>query len=122
LPSASSLRWYHKVEDGINAVRTTLPVSYFDAEECAEGLKALKAYRKEWDEDRACFKDKPRHDWASDGADAFRYLSVGWKEQRPEPVLEEPKPRWASTQGGIMTVDDLIKIHGLHIQGDRLRV
>ena len=55
----------HGVDDGINAVRATLPVCYFDAEECATGIKALKTYRKEWDEERACWRDKPRHDWAS---------------------------------------------------------
>jgi len=41
------------VDDGINAVRLTLPLATFDEAECATGLKALKAYRKEWDEERA---------------------------------------------------------------------
>ena len=27
------------------------------------------------------FRDKPRHDWTSHGADAFRYLSIVWKEE-----------------------------------------
>ena len=34
-------------------------------------LKRLRAYRKEWDEDRGVWKDRPRHDEASHGADAF---------------------------------------------------
>jgi len=76
----------HGVDDGINAVRATLPVSYFDAEECAGGIKALKSYRKEWDEDRACFRDKPLHNWASNGADGFRYLSMAWRELQPDAV------------------------------------
>ena len=70
--------------------RATLPVCYFDAEECADGIKALKNYRKEWDEDKACFRDKPLHNWASNGADGFRYLSMGWRDLQPDPV--EPKP------------------------------
>ncbi|MPZ38464.1 MAG: terminase [Rhizobiales bacterium] len=80
----------HRIDDGINAVRATLPHCYFDAEECAEGVKALKGYKKEWDEDRACFRDKPLHNWASNGADSFRYLSMAWKDLQPDPV--EPTP------------------------------
>jgi hypothetical protein len=72
------------------AVRATLPICYFDEEECATGIKALKAYRREWDEERGCWKDKPRHDWASNGADAFRYLSASWREINPEPVPTTP--------------------------------
>ena len=46
----------------------------FDELGCIDGLKALRAYRKEWDEERGRWKDKPRHDWASHGADALRYV------------------------------------------------
>jgi hypothetical protein len=72
------------VDDGINAARITLPLSHFDAAECSEGIKSLKAYRKDWDENRATWKDSPRHDWASHGADAFRTLAMGWRETAPE--------------------------------------
>ena len=63
----------HEVQDGINGVRMSFSRMEFDENGCAEGLKALRAYRREWDEDRGCWKDKPRHDWASHGADALRY-------------------------------------------------
>ena len=33
--------------------------------------RRLRAYRKEWDEGRGVWKDRPRHDVASHGADAF---------------------------------------------------
>ena len=33
--------------------------------------REARAYRKEWDEDRGVWKDRPRHDEASHGADAF---------------------------------------------------
>lgn len=65
------------VSDGINAVRTVLPRCWFDKERCAAGLDALRAYRREWDEKKKCFHDRPVHDWASDPADAFRYLALG---------------------------------------------
>lgn len=70
------------IDDGINAVRATIPICEFDAEGCSEGIKALKSYRKEWDEEHARWKDKPCHNWASDGADAFRYLAITQREQR----------------------------------------
>ena len=31
------------------------------------------------------FKDKPRHDWASHSADAFRYMAMAYKEIVPDP-------------------------------------
>jgi phage terminase large subunit len=75
----------HSVMDGIQAGRLTLPLSYFDAERCAKGLEALRAYQTEWDEDARTFKKTPKHDWSSHAADAWRYLSVGWRE----PIAEE---------------------------------
>ena len=40
-------------------------------------LRALESYRNDWDEARKTFALRPRHDWASHAADAFRYLAVG---------------------------------------------
>lgn len=80
----------HKVEDGIQAVRASLPICHFDQAECSEGLKSLKSYRREWDEGRGCWRDKPRHDWASHGADAFRVLAMGWRETQPEEPPQTP--------------------------------
>jgi phage terminase large subunit len=65
------------VADGINAARSILPRCWFDKTKCAKGIEALKAYRREWDEQKKTFHDRPLHDWASDPADAFRYLALG---------------------------------------------
>jgi phage terminase large subunit len=70
----------HKIEDGINAVRLILPRCYFDRSKCAVGLEALRQYRSDYDEKKRAFSDKPRHDWTSHAADAFRYLSMAWRE------------------------------------------
>lgn len=67
----------HNVYDGINAVRALLPRCWFDAEKCKDGLPALRQYKREWDDKRKVFKDRPLHDWCSDPADAFRYLAMG---------------------------------------------
>lgn len=67
-----------KVEDGIEAVRAALSRCWFDRR-CSRGIEALRQYRKEtapehlW-RDKATpeYRDRPVHDWASHGADAFR--------------------------------------------------
>jgi hypothetical protein len=58
--------------DGINACRTTLSRCIFDEEKCSQGLKALEAYTKSWN-NNGHWNDKPLHNHASNGADGFRY-------------------------------------------------
>jgi hypothetical protein len=82
----------HSLEDGINSVRATLPHCWFAEDECSTGIRHLKAYRKDWDETRGCWKDKPRHDSSSHAADALRYLSMAWREIQPDPVAA-PSPK-----------------------------
>ena len=71
----------------IQKTRTALGGCWFDEEECAEGIKTLDNYRREWDDNRGTFKSTPRHDWASHGADAFRQFAVGYK-----PVVQSGQP------------------------------
>lgn len=71
------------IEDGIQAARRILPRCWFDEEKCADGLEALRQYQREWDEDKKVFRERPRHDWTSHAADAFRMLAVAW-EKEPE--------------------------------------
>lgn len=76
-----------KVEDRINAARLMLPKCRFDKVKCADGLKALSNYQRQFDEKRKSFNDRPLHDWASHGADAFGYGAVGLKpaDKRRDP-------------------------------------
>jgi hypothetical protein len=53
-------------------------------------------YRKEWDEDRATFRDRPFHNWASHGADAFRTFAQGFVE----PEMVRPRGRYRSRHSG----------------------
>jgi len=69
-----------RVEDGIEAVRAILPRCWFDERNCAAGIKALENYRKRFDEKHNVYSNIPLHDWASHGADAFRYLAVAIKQ------------------------------------------
>jgi phage terminase large subunit len=66
----------HRVEDGINAVRTIIPRCWFDARKCQRGIDALKLYRAEYDDKLQALKPRPVHDWTSHAADAFRYLAM----------------------------------------------
>ena len=69
------------VIDGINAARRQLERCWFDAKRCAEGLKALRQYRKTFNEKMDVY-GKPQHDWTSHAADAFRYAVVGMMPER----------------------------------------
>lgn len=64
------------IEDGINAARTMLSQCWFDRDKTQRGVNALKNYRKEWDEKNKVFRNQPKHDWSSHGADAFRGLAI----------------------------------------------
>lgn len=68
------------LHDGLNAARMLLPRCYFDADNCRQGIEALQNYRKDYNTRLDEFKETPLHDWASHGADAFRYLAISLKE------------------------------------------
>ena len=98
----------HKVMDGINAARLTLPRVWFDRTRCEAGLEALRQYAAEYDEKMRAFKDNPRPiHWSNHAADAFRYVCMAWREmtqpKKPEKLTKvDAKP---------MTVNDLLKTH-----------
>jgi hypothetical protein len=62
---------------GIDAVRNMLSRCWFDEKKCEKGIKALDAYKKDWDDRNACWRSQPLHNWASHGADAMRTLATG---------------------------------------------
>lgn len=69
------------VEDGINATRVLFARMWFDAKACVRGLECLRNYRKQWDDKRKAFQDRPYHDWSSHGADALRMLGITFREE-----------------------------------------
>ena len=77
------------LQDGIQASRLALTRTWFD-HKCEDGIECLRQYQREYDEDKKVFRDKPRHDWTSHGADAFRYLSIVWKDEAKIPQKDEP--------------------------------
>ena len=72
------------VNDGITAVRRMLPKVRFDKSRCDVLIKAMKNYRKEWDEDAGVFKNKALHNWASHPADMMRCGAMAPETDEPE--------------------------------------
>lgn len=79
-----------EVADGINASRLMLSRCWFDEDRCARGIEALKQYRREWDGKRQVWRERPRHDWASHAADAFRYGALSNTPVKGDDALEIP--------------------------------
>ena len=77
------------VQDGINATRNMLSHAVFDAARTDAGFELLKMYQREWDDDKKIFKDTPRHDFTSHTADALRYLSLAFVEEK---AAKKPEP------------------------------
>lgn len=64
------------VQHGIDAARLMLHKVRIDGNNCAKGVEALRAYRRQFNEKTQQFQNVPLHDWASNGADAFRYFAL----------------------------------------------
>ena len=68
------------IQNGINAARALFSRCSFDAKRCKRGIDCLKEYQKKWNDQMKVYSDVPLHNWASHGADAFRYLAVSQKK------------------------------------------
>jgi hypothetical protein len=68
-----------RVQTGIQMTRDVFGSCWFDETDCKQGIIHLENYRKEWDPRLGVWKDEPRHDKASNGADAFRGFAQGYE-------------------------------------------
>jgi hypothetical protein len=76
------------ITEGIDMVRNMLPRCRFDRTRCGPprandktrkgGLEALRRYQKVMNEKTGTYSDLPFHNWASNGADAFRQAAQGY--------------------------------------------
>jgi hypothetical protein len=98
------------VQDGIQAVRKMLPMCWFDANKCHEGVEALKQYQREYDEDKKAFRVSPRHDFCSHPADAFRMMAVAWRLEPKIATAPEERTLIVGPQNEI-TLNDMWHIH-----------
>lgn len=67
-------------QQGIDAVKMFLPRCRFNRATTVDGFSCLTNYRREYKEKLRTWLNTPLHDWASHGADAFRYMSIAWPE------------------------------------------
>ena len=82
------------LDDGIQAVRRLLPRCWFNVPKVQIGLNCLRNYRRDYDEKRKIFYERPLHDWSSHGSDSFRYLALGLDEGHStwsKPINQPPK-------------------------------
>ena len=81
--------------EAIEVARSVFASCDFDEAECDVGLKRLRHYRKEWDDSREVFKDNPRHDVNSHGADGFMTFAAGWSDPAQEEDDFDPEDDWS---------------------------
>lgn len=75
------------ITEGIDMVRQVMHRCRFDKTRCGPprtgagrgGLEALRRYHKEWNPKTETFSDFPKHDWASNPADALRTFAQGYR-------------------------------------------
>lgn len=102
------------LDDGINAARIMLPQCWFDIEKTSEGIEALRQYRTQYDERTKAFSNKPRHDWTSHYADAFRYMCIAARHLRG-PMENKPIP-FPGVPLNRMTMDQFHDLQDPHIR------
>ncbi len=75
------------IQDGITAARFMLPSCRFNVTDTPEGnrvrqgIEALRAYHRTYNELTKSFSNDPHHDWSSNGADAFRGFALVAKQR-----------------------------------------
>jgi len=70
------------IVEGIEAARAFFGSCFFDSDKCSDGLQCLRNYRYDVDPDTQQYSTKPLHDWASHGADAFRYAAISMRVKK----------------------------------------
>jgi hypothetical protein len=91
--------------DGIECVRGRFNRLWIDEIKCKRLISCLENYRKEWNDSMQIYHERPRHDWASHGADAVRYMmhavklsvdnqSIGVSDDEAERMMDRYKPRF----------------------------
>lgn len=88
------------IEDGIEAVRSSLNKMWIDEKACSPLIKALENYRQEFDSKKKVYKNQPLHDWSSHFADAMRYLCVSLPKTRDGLSPEDLDKRYQEAMYG----------------------
>jgi len=109
------------VQDGITAGRHLLEQDVRIHPRCKDGLRALRAYRRKYDEAKKTYSKTPLHDWASNSADGWRYLACAQQAvealmSKPENAEQEPA---AVPADGSFSLEDLYEAEQDTTSADR---
>ena len=75
-----------RVSTGIDMMRDKFPACRFDSGKCADGWKALKAYKYQWDTKKSIMGE-PIHDWASHPSDSIRQFAQGYSSNKIDETI-----------------------------------
>jgi phage terminase large subunit len=107
MKNVTILRNTNTEQQGIIAARSLFPRLWIDHHQ-EVFINAISQFRREWDDSRKCFRDKPVHDWTNHFSDALRYLAWTWREP-PKQNVVKAKPVIKIGGKSTMTMNDLIK-------------
>lgn len=86
------------ITTGIDLTRSAMSSVWIDRAGCHDGIAALDNYQRKWDVNLGRFLSKPLHNWASNGADAFRQWAQGYHGQAEgrhatmqNPIFTDPR-------------------------------
>lgn len=79
------------IQDRIAAGRKIIGECHFHEDNCKMLLHSLREAQREYDSVRKIFQDKPLHNWALHGFDAFTYFGVVWQENFVRPEMNQPR-------------------------------
>lgn len=93
-------------DEAIEGVRGRFNRIWIDAVKCERLISCLENYRKEWIEKLQMYSNRPLHNWASHGSDAFSYMclavkktvddaSIGVSDDESERMMDKYQPRFS---------------------------
>ena len=88
------------LEEGINAVKMTLPRCFIDRERCSRLLESMRFYHRVYDPKNQIFRSRPAHDWSSHAEAAMRTLATSIRQVAPP--IESNYSRRGSAAGSWM--------------------
>jgi hypothetical protein len=77
------------IQDGIENVLTHFAKFWIDKDKCRSLIDAIENYRREYDDVRQMYTNKPIKSWASHYADTLRYLCLSIHRNKKDMTSEE---------------------------------
>ena len=92
------------VDDGIDKGKLMFSRLWVDKENCQRWIDLISQYKREYDEDKKMFLEKPRHDFTSHAADEYRYAAITENEmtndEKEKDTSQEPYEPQSEYEGG----------------------